>query len=166
MKKVRRFDYLGRREHIKRFLASENAEQALVDLYVRDSMSAPEISEKLASAGIHMSARSIQRILCFGGVIRPKGDAFRLAAKRGRIRWALKDPRFKVRGRKIRSATRYAVLERDGFKCVLCGNTAQNTILEVDYIVAVIHGGTDEMDNLRTLCHACNEGKRVAKKEA
>ena len=127
MKKPVRYDYLGRRLKIQNLLKTENIEKAFYDMYCLDSLSAPEISEKLASAGIQFSARSIQRILRSGGVIRAKGDAFRLAAKRGRVQWAYKDPRFKARSRKAQTT------EQNGFKCVMCGAETSTPILEVEH---------------------------------
>ncbi len=55
---------------------------------------------------------------------------------------------------------RYRIMKRDGFKCVLCGNTAEDSKLEVDHIVPVSCGGSTKKENLRTLCFDCNRGKR------
>jgi transcriptional regulator with XRE-family HTH domain len=55
---------------------------------------------------------------------------------------------------------RYAVLKRDGFQCVACGASGRDAQLEVDHIDSVATGGSNEMDNLQTLCHRCNVGKR------
>jgi 5-methylcytosine-specific restriction endonuclease McrA len=41
----------------------------------------------------------------------------------------------------------------------LCGSTADNAPLEVDHIIAIVHGGKNTTDNLRTLCELCNMGK-------
>ena len=55
---------------------------------------------------------------------------------------------------------RYDVLKRDGFRCVICGACASDTIkLHVDHIIPVAKGGKTEFDNLRTLCSDCNLGK-------
>ncbi len=58
---------------------------------------------------------------------------------------------------------RAAVLKRDGYRCVKCGANArkdESTRLEVDHIVAVARGGSSGLDNLQTLCFACNQGKK------
>ncbi|MBF9060639.1 hypothetical protein HKCCSP123_15765 [Rhodobacterales bacterium HKCCSP123] len=56
--------------------------------------------------------------------------------------------------------TRYEVLERDGRRCVICGvSTRHDAVLEVDHIVPVAKGGSDDRDNLQTLCFDCNRGK-------
>ena len=61
---------------------------------------------------------------------------------------------------KMTSSLRYDVLRRDGFKCVLCGSSAQDGVkLEVDHIHPVSKGGKTELGNLRTLCDRCNRGK-------
>ena len=55
---------------------------------------------------------------------------------------------------------RYDVMKRDGFRCVLCGRTANDGVkLHVDHILPVAKGGKTEMSNLRTLCEYCNLGK-------
>lgn len=56
---------------------------------------------------------------------------------------------------------RYDIMQRDGFRCTICGaSAADGAILHVDHIVPVSKGGRTEMDNLRTLCDRCNLGKR------
>jgi len=55
---------------------------------------------------------------------------------------------------------RYDILQRDNFKCVLCGRSAnEGIVLHVDHIVPISKGGKTEKDNLRTLCEDCNLGK-------
>ena len=61
---------------------------------------------------------------------------------------------------KMSASLRYDILKRDGFKCTLCGATADNGVtLHVDHIVPVAKGGKTEWSNLRTLCDRCNLGK-------
>jgi hypothetical protein len=65
--------------------------------------------------------------------------------------------------RAIPLKTRTAVLKRDGHQCIKCGASARtdkSTRLEVDHIVPVARGGLSELDNLQTLCFACNQGKK------
>lgn len=58
------------------------------------------------------------------------------------------------------SGLRYDVLKRDGFKCQICGSTAQDGVkLHVDHIIPISKGGHTTLDNLRTLCDRCNLGK-------
>lgn len=49
-----------------------------------------------------------------------------------------------------------AVWDRDGWECRECGSHCD---LTVDHITPVVLGGTDDMDNLRTLCRSCNSRK-------
>lgn len=58
------------------------------------------------------------------------------------------------------ASLRYEILKRDGFRCVLCGKSAQDgAVLHVDHIKPVSKGGKTEPHNLRTLCEECNLGK-------
>ena len=60
----------------------------------------------------------------------------------------------------INDNIRYEVLKRDGFRCRICGATAQDGVrLEVDHIIPVSKGGKSIMENLQTLCERCNKGK-------
>lgn len=62
--------------------------------------------------------------------------------------------------RLMKDSLRYDVMKRDGFRCQLCGATAQDHVrLHVDHIVPVSKGGKTEFSNLRTLCERCNMGK-------
>ena len=55
---------------------------------------------------------------------------------------------------------RYQVLQRDGFRCCICGaSSADGVKLHVDHIKPVSKGGKTELSNLRTLCDRCNLGK-------
>ena len=55
---------------------------------------------------------------------------------------------------------RYDVLKRDGYKCKICGASANDGAkLEVDHIIPISKGGKSVMDNLQTLCKSCNRGK-------
>ena len=59
----------------------------------------------------------------------------------------------------LRPSLRWAVLKRDGYKCVACGVPAAERTLEVDHIHPVSKGGNDTLENLRALCRECNVGK-------
>lgn len=56
---------------------------------------------------------------------------------------------------------KFDIWRRDGFRCRYCGKTAleESVILEVDHVVPVAAGGTDEPANLVTACRDCNRGK-------
>lgn len=55
--------------------------------------------------------------------------------------------------------TRFEVFKRDSFTCQYCGKSAPEVILEVDHIIPVAEGGTDDVFNLITSCRDCNRGK-------
>lgn len=62
---------------------------------------------------------------------------------------------------KMTDSLRYDVMERDEFRCRLCGRSAaQGAVLEVDHIMPISKGGKTTMSNLQTLCKECNRGKR------
>ncbi len=62
----------------------------------------------------------------------------------------------------ISATTRYKVLDRDGYTCQSCGAKAPDVTLQVDHIKAVSKGGTNQVENLRAICVACNLGKSDA----
>jgi hypothetical protein len=55
---------------------------------------------------------------------------------------------------------RFQILERDHRRCVICGASAKDgATLHVDHIISVYNGGSDDQENLQTLCEPCNLGK-------
>ena len=54
---------------------------------------------------------------------------------------------------------RYEVLKRAGFRCELCGISADKRAIEVDHIIPRKHGGEDGLTNLQALCFKCNANK-------
>ena len=54
------------------------------------------------------------------------------------------------------SHMRPRVFERDKGACLNCGSF---DLLEVDHIIPLALGGTNEWDNLQTLCRSCNRSK-------
>lgn len=63
--------------------------------------------------------------------------------------------------RPINTRLRFAILERDGFRCRYCGARAPDVELEVDHIVSVNDGGTNDETNLTAACFRCNRGKKA-----
>ena len=53
--------------------------------------------------------------------------------------------------------TRAMVLDRDGHKCQHCNGRTKDSKLEVHHIIFRSHGGSDDSDNLITLCHTCHK---------
>lgn len=64
--------------------------------------------------------------------------------------------------RAISLGVRFQVLNRDKFKCLLCGDSPSSNpvcVLHVDHIVPWSKGGRTSAENLRSLCGACNIGR-------
>lgn len=59
----------------------------------------------------------------------------------------------------IPSRLRHEVFKRDGYRCRECGATNKETKLEIDHIVPVSKGGTNDITNLQVLCKTCNRAK-------
>ena len=54
---------------------------------------------------------------------------------------------------------RHLLLKKYDFKCVNCGRSNDEVPLEIDHIIPVIKGGTNDDYNLITACFDCNRGK-------
>jgi len=63
----------------------------------------------------------------------------------------------------ISKSIRHEVFKRDRYKCVECGASKEKTTLHIDHILPISQGGTDELDNLQTLCEECNFAKSSRK---
>jgi hypothetical protein len=59
----------------------------------------------------------------------------------------------------ISKKIRFEIFKRDGFKCQYCNASPPNVTLEVDHIVPISKGGTNQEENLITACFDCNRGK-------
>ena len=58
---------------------------------------------------------------------------------------------------KVTNKMRFAIYERDHYRCRKCGRKTND--LEVDHIIPIAKGGKSTFDNLQTLCHRCNYRK-------
>ena len=56
---------------------------------------------------------------------------------------------------------RHKVFKRDGYRCRECGASKDETSLEIDHIVPVARGGTNDINNLQTLSRECNRMKHT-----
>lgn len=55
---------------------------------------------------------------------------------------------------------RFEIFKRDSFLCRYCGRgVGPDVILEVDHVIPVVSGGTNDSINLVTACFDCNRGK-------
>ena len=59
----------------------------------------------------------------------------------------------------ISKRDRYEVLRRDNHACRYCGAKAPFVALEIDHVIPVHHGGTNDRWNLTAACQDCNSGK-------
>ena len=62
----------------------------------------------------------------------------------------------------VRAGLWWTVLARDNWTCCSCGRSSREDgiTLEVDHIIPRSKGGTDDLENLQTLCKKCNIGDR------
>ena len=54
---------------------------------------------------------------------------------------------------------RFNILRKCNFSCYYCGRRAPAITLEVDHVIPISRGGTDEETNLIAACWDCNRGK-------
>jgi len=61
----------------------------------------------------------------------------------------------------VRAGRWWEVLARDKWRCLSCGRSAREdgVLLEVDHIIPRSKGGSNDVNNLQTLCKKCNIGK-------
>ncbi|MCT7979408.1 HNH endonuclease [Laspinema olomoucense] len=60
---------------------------------------------------------------------------------------------------RIPASVRAYVWERDRHQCQSCGKTEQETELNIDHIIPLAMGGSNDISNLQTLCRQCNQRK-------
>lgn len=52
------------------------------------------------------------------------------------------------------------VFERNKYQCQSCGKTHLETELQIDHIIPLARGGSNDISNLQTLCSNCNLKKK------
>ncbi|HAK97252.1 MAG TPA: HNH endonuclease [Planctomycetes bacterium] len=119
-----------------------------------------------AVAGISEWARRVRELRDnFGYDIQSDRDCEDLSP--GDYRLTSLAPRKAIK-RDVSSSQRARILARDGYTCQVCGagagepdpsDTRRRVRLRVDHVVPVSEGGSNEDDNLRALCEACNAGR-------
>lgn len=72
-----------------------------------------------------------------------------------------KKPSPKVTSRiSIPPEVRAYVFQRDNYHCQSCGKKPTQTGLEVDHIIPIAKGGSNDISNLQSLCRRCNQQKK------
>jgi len=60
----------------------------------------------------------------------------------------------------MKQSRRDTVFARDNYRCIRCGtNATAFNQLTIDHILPKSRGGTNDLDNLQTLCEQCNQLK-------
>jgi 5-methylcytosine-specific restriction endonuclease McrA len=59
---------------------------------------------------------------------------------------------------KIHKRARQEIYKRDGYACLMCGNSNPE-MLSIDHIVPLSKGGKNRKENMQTLCKLCNSEK-------
>jgi 5-methylcytosine-specific restriction endonuclease McrA len=60
------------------------------------------------------------------------------------------------RGIKEKRKTLTALIDRDGHDCFYCGKETDDTNRTIEHLLAVAHGGNNNMNNLALACQDCN----------
>lgn len=79
-----------------------------------------------------------------------------VALQKGITLEQLIEKRAKKKARRIPKELRHKVYARDEYRCQQCAST---TNLTLDHIFPFSKGGSNTLDNLRVLCHPCNQKK-------
>ncbi len=61
-----------------------------------------------------------------------------------------------IRRKEISAIVRKEVFERDAYRCVICGT---HLALTIDHKMPVSRGGSNDINNLQTMCMPCNASK-------
>ena len=60
----------------------------------------------------------------------------------------------------IPQAVRQYVLERNNYQCQSCGKQSSVAKLNIDHIIPLATGGSNDISNLQVLCSQCNQRKK------
>lgn len=69
----------------------------------------------------------------------------------------IKEPSKRSKRKPLRNSEVIAAMSKSGGRCVACNTTED---LQVDHIMPVSRGGTNDIANLQMLCRDCNASKR------
>ena len=60
----------------------------------------------------------------------------------------------------IPQSVRKYVLQRDNYQCQSCGKNKTEARLNIDHIIPLATGGSNDISNLQVLCSLCNQQKK------
>lgn len=134
----------------------------VVEMY-NNGASCNEISEIFADKHqINVTSKHLSDYIKKKGLLRSYSERKINAIKRGRMVYTKKLKHEKCKSGNPSSKTRLTVLQRDNFKCTLCGNSPQTgSTLEIHHK----NGANNDLKNLQTLCFLCHRGIHSLKKE-
>jgi hypothetical protein len=75
----------------------------------------------------------------------------------------MSEPR--IYGRSVSPNKRWDVMHKFQFQCVYCGRTSKDSVLDIDHVVPIAAGGTNDIENLVPACVECNMGKGAKRLE-
>lgn len=105
-------------------------------------------------AGVHEPMRTLR-------TLRQEGWDIKIDRKEGTYTLMSKEKKEGVTREPVSIKIRYKILSRDNHTCRGCGVKASDGIdLHIDHKTPVDLGGTNDEDNLQTLCSKCNLGKK------
>lgn len=121
---------------------------------MRDSGRRPRAKE-VAKYGLRVSSKTISDR--FGSWKKALAATARAMNETGNTLPDIPPPVVIHRRKTPTKGRRFDVFKRDGYKCRICRQAGGE--LEVDHIVPLAKGGANAMDNLQTVCRACNRSK-------
>lgn len=132
------------------------------DLYL-SGLSSPQIQEHFKDKyKIETSVRNIQGYLKKMGITRTSSEAKILSIKTKRHIYRKKPEHEKYHHKFISHLVRMQILQRDAFKCQLCGNGTHNgSSVEIHH--KDFNPKNNNLNNLQTLCHLCHRGLHATK---
>lgn len=106
-------------------------------------------------------------VLAFNDIFKPQKNCCSFGVDKdfsgselAKIYWGRINPNQHNKRRCIKPSLRFKILHRDNSTCQVCGVTAADGAkLQIDHILPVSKGGTNEESNLRVLCSECNIGR-------
>lgn len=136
-----------------KYKISDTEMKKVIKLAKSTVLSPLEIQNKLS---LPISVRQIQRILVKHGLNRDKLKAYKTAVRKGRV--GAHKKKSTIKRMELPAMLRYMIMQRDNFKCVLCGADAKTRLLEIDHMDFNVRN--NDPKNLRVLCEWCNFGRR------